>query len=813
MRLTVGQLRALLSEAKREDKRLKLLAHGAAHMMNAKARRRFDAFVAELTSELVGPGKRCYVYTKNTGTNHTYDLRIDNSDYTTTGSVWQLKAQANLRDPMRPLILVRNSPPRWAPDQAAPESIRASIQERFEVVMSPVPVQSGAWWADENLYAIRPIYEGEDISKPPVAEWCALDPATHEPIVVKEHKQRSLVEAKTDDRMFFNPKSIRTIMDAAYERIAEWVNSYPTSRDIKLELKSEQFPVSFYVAGSGPKLLVSVQYFHNGFSAGKGTPSGTQVIERQVRAMVTYNQQSYEDALIDGEYTEQQSSRIDAFLEELYEVLDLKPSDDGLWWADENYYPIRPMIEGEEDQRKPVQTWTVVDGQSGDVVSEANAHVTAAVKDYQGGLLPGARIPSDSLVEGMPVWVGKNKADVGRVTAVTFSRPDGSKKTYESVSAALNELGFQDLKDAYEAETDSEVLVLDISDDADGWRELLYPTVFGDWSRSPFHQTRESAGVDVDLKVPPVSWFMTHIENDEYKRPHPILLRTFHKKAGSNADVLDFAVYLLTQGSEARFNDEDRRSLDEISGWGTVQVPQTMEDVIDLTSVDPGDELNGWEWGPFCEALMCAAQGMFRGPVTEAKSPHVSITASRKINPSNRYAIMKEMLHTSASAIRELLKDPWYSDRFENIKIEAKSIAGAKRLLISFWRQGMTSGTAAWASDDTFRKLMMMASLSDPMNVKVDMPRTFYRRIVSRGGYDGWKDDYQKVKTDLKQACVPEAEGKVWWADKNMYLMRPLLKGENPLYRPDPTWILIDSETHEEIPTEFVDADAFRFHF
>lgn len=48
-------------------------------------------------------------------------------------------------------------------------------------------------------------------------------------------------------------------------------------------------------------------------------------------------------------------------------------SDDGLWWADENFYPIRPMFVGEEPDVKPLEWVTVVDP-NGEVIKEAKRH-------------------------------------------------------------------------------------------------------------------------------------------------------------------------------------------------------------------------------------------------------------------------------------------------------------------------------------------------------------------------------------------------------------------------------------------------------
>ncbi len=54
----------------------------------------------------------------------------------------------------------------------------------------------------------------------------------------------------------------------------------------------------------------------------------------------------------------------------LTDLLSAQPSKTGLWWADENYYPIRPMYEGEDGKLKPEPDLTIVNGFTGDVVEE-----------------------------------------------------------------------------------------------------------------------------------------------------------------------------------------------------------------------------------------------------------------------------------------------------------------------------------------------------------------------------------------------------------------------------------------------------------
>ncbi len=62
------------------------------------------------------------------------------------------------------------------------------------------------------------------------------------------------------------------------------------------------------------------------------------------------------------------------------------------------------------------------------------------------------------------------------------------------------------------------------------------------------------------------------------------------------------------------------------------------------------------------------------------------------------------------------------------------------------------------------------------------------------------------IVQDLYDALLPQAQdsGKyagIWWADENMYPLRPVFKGEDLRIeeKPDPSWILIDPTTHEEI--------------
>lgn len=67
------------------------------------------------------------------------------------------------------------------------------------------------------------------------------------------------------------------------------------------------------------------------------------------------------------------------------------------------------------------------------------------------------------------------------------------------------------------------------------------------------------------------------------------------------------------------------------------------------------------------------------------------------------------------------------------------------------------------------------------------------------------KDEAEdNIVKELQDVILPQAQDTgtyagAWWADENMYPLRPLFKGEEPArHKPDPSWILIDPTTHEE---------------
>ncbi len=63
-------------------------------------------------------------------------------------------------------------------------------------------------------------------------------------------------------------------------------------------------------------------------------------------------------------------SELEDLMNDLKDVSNPSTDESGNWWADENYYPIRPIFDGEDPNFKPDWSWTIVNGMTGDVVEE-----------------------------------------------------------------------------------------------------------------------------------------------------------------------------------------------------------------------------------------------------------------------------------------------------------------------------------------------------------------------------------------------------------------------------------------------------------
>lgn len=188
--------------------------------------------------------------------------------------------------------------------------------------------------------------------------------------------------------------------------------------------------------------------------------------------------------------------------------------------------------------------------------------------------------------------------------------------------------------------------------------------------------------------------------------------------------------------------------------------------------------------------------GHVRSLICEAKS---SVKDARKLNHYSEKDVRFAAAKNSLIYVKELVKTQWYLDKFGanhyHLYVTIEKIGNVPRIQIRFYKQATTRPHPGISGD-------ILVSFGDVFLPKIGLSGVTLRKMVSHAsaaGWDDWQDDIQKIKSDLKEIVGPRpAEGQLWWADESMYPIRPLLEGESPHLRPDPTWIVIDINTHEE---------------
>lgn len=135
-------------------------------------------------------------------------------------------------------------------------------------------------------------------------------------------------------------------------------------------------------------------YIASGSSRGSGLAPERFVVEVCPTGMVLRSQTAHFNVNISmptevsvrtknigSEYTKEEAN---AIRKELVEVLSPHPDGSGLWWADADFYPLRPVWEGEtkdmENGSKPLPHWTVIDGTTGDEVKKVPVREAAKPK-------------------------------------------------------------------------------------------------------------------------------------------------------------------------------------------------------------------------------------------------------------------------------------------------------------------------------------------------------------------------------------------------------------------------------------------------
>lgn len=230
--------------------------------------------------------------------------------------------------------------------------------ESIDAIVEPVPTNDGMWWADENYYPLRPMWQGETVDKKPRKTWTVVNGATGD--VIKE--------SRGNDRnsLGLNPKSVDAVRREIMERMLAKVGSAEHSDAPGSKTKAasqytlvlmEDDPDGGPMQPAGPHAMNLVVFDDN---VGEATV-GIQVdLTDPLRGMVD---------VVDS-WADADEEVIEGYIDELSEDMRPEASTSGLWWGDADFYPIRPLFAGEDPKLKPMSSCTVVDGTTGDAISE-----------------------------------------------------------------------------------------------------------------------------------------------------------------------------------------------------------------------------------------------------------------------------------------------------------------------------------------------------------------------------------------------------------------------------------------------------------
>ncbi len=258
-------------------------------------------------------------------------------------------------------------------------------------------------------------------------------------------------------------------------------------------------------------------------------------------------------------------------------------------------------------------------------------------------------------------------------------------------------------------------------------------------------------------------------------------------------------------------DDADELGRDQMDSW---QDYDELEEVC-LVALQPQADTSGRWWAdenyypirPFVEgestelkpvSSWTVVDGPTGDVVSEAKS---SVKDHRKLNRYCRVHVMMETARTSLIAIKELFSNATYKEKYGTILPAISMQGNVPRVGFGFKpksnQQNPTNPSISYGI-----YVEMNVSFGDVFLPKIDIKSKSLSALVSRAsdsGWTTWKEDIAMIKTDIKEVVGPSLRGDgLWWADENMYAIRPLLKGEEPHLRPDPKWIAIDINTHEE---------------
>ncbi len=348
------------------------------------------------------------------------------------------------------------------------DEVAKKVKEFFEPNNHP----EGLWWADENYYLIRPMLEGEDPNVKPRPDVTAVDKDGN--VVAESVLPRRALKKGTESALRIHPDSVLEVASIVYARVDEYLAKHKKTKDWENFLDIKGLDPNLCYNWNG----VSDKTFQVDVWMSKGNTLGTQLMcwfnnPENVRVEATwYVPESERHA------TDQYRSDLEAIKEAMIDLATPRNRGDGLWWADENYYPIRPLYVGELPNLKPEPWCTLVDGATGEEVTEKRFYTMGGLRAILNEAIEEARKKS------------KPDPNVMSAPGVEGVRRHIQKKAESWVNTALPWLG--------------KVLQLDSAHDYDLYidRDTLWSSEIAIKLYSSYNTSRDILAIHVDISNP-----------------------------------------------------------------------------------------------------------------------------------------------------------------------------------------------------------------------------------------------------------------------------------------------------------------------
>lgn len=497
----------------------------------------------------------------------------------------------------------------------------ARLLRFFKNIDWSAPVQDDVWWADEDYYPIRPLFVGEDVAKKP-EPWCT---------VIKGSTGEVIREAKRAPKrasLSVHRDNWASMMRGAKDRLASIAKNSGA-----LAHKPLSFQV--YILPSN----VGASYRGEWVKTAELCDHGEAHMDKTATVRIDLQSDPEKPAVrtvkIGSKLTKEQ---VNDWKKELLDHLDPQPDPSGLWWADENFYPIRPVYEGEATEHKPEPSCTLVNGASGEVVKEMRFYTLKQLREVLDAALDevkwvnaddleaGTEVAGWQLHKGMKVSAEYNTYNAGTDVIEIAGFGDDKQVMWDSVQQAMKDTKTKTMK-ALDAHVTSLTPGATYGHGLRLWGRILgHGGTGAKWGRG-YRNSRADIVIytleDENYMAKPISlyyldmgrWvrggaaerlrFMTldvkllrqAMDNDEYRTPDNRLLTKF-KIVNADGDLLDFAWWLshMDTYDGHKMPKIVRHYVDSQTGYGTAMPIESVHDAetcaVSLKNLEGEDERN-----------------------------------------------------------------------------------------------------------------------------------------------------------------------------------------------------------------------------